>query len=141
MISSTYMAACGLQPGRKSSLEAQQQQHQPSLPNSSSSSTAGLGSLQPQTSTFDKDDNAKVMAEFAAAMMRAIKAYSDAEHNLQLRIGTYEKLRKSSFNSAIRNFCTLFCFLLNIHSFIHPCNFAAETKQSIHFVKNDQRAK
>lgn len=81
------MAACGLQPGRKSSLEAQQQQHQPSLPNSSSSSTAGLGSLQPQTSTFDKDDNAKVMAEFAAAMMRAIKAYSDAEHNLQLRIG------------------------------------------------------
>ena len=45
-----------------------------------------LQNIQPLNSS-DKDDNAKVMAEFAAAMMRAIKAYSDTEHNLQLRIG------------------------------------------------------
>ena len=120
MISSTYMAACGLQPGRKSSLEAQQQQHQPSLPNSSSSSTAGLGSLQPQTSTFDKDDNAKVMAEFAAAMMRAIKAYSDAEHNLQLRIGTRNSRIFPSFTYVIYAHFSV-SFLLHIYSFIHVC--------------------
>ena len=74
------MAACGLQPGRKSSLEAQSQPPPPASPTSAGSFPSNL---------FDKDDNAKVMAEFAAAMMRAIKGYSDAEHNLQLRIGMY----------------------------------------------------
>ena len=74
------MAACGLQPGRKSSLEAQSQPPPPASPTSA-------GSFPGSCSLFDKDDNAKVMAEFAAAMMRAIKGYSDAEHNLQLRIG------------------------------------------------------
>ena len=80
------MAACGLQPGRKSSLEAQSQP----LPMPASPTSAG--SFPGSFSLFDKDDNAKVMAEFAAAMMRAIKGYSDAEHNLQLRIGMYDSL-------------------------------------------------
>ena len=49
--------------------------------------TSGTGS--PTASSDNKDDNAKVMAEFAAAMMRAIKAYNskDAKHDLQMRIG------------------------------------------------------
>ena len=76
MISSTYMAACGLQPGRKNSLEPSA-----SLPSSTHSGASEA------IESHSLGENAVVMANFAAAMMRAIQAFETEAHNFQMRIG------------------------------------------------------
>ena len=114
MISSTYMAACGLQPGRKNSLEpaqssgsngiVQDQQNQAlaSAAARSSSSFAGAASAASRLSEattgslsvepYSRGDNARVMAGFAAAMMRAIRTSSqDGGFSFQMRIGRCTK--------------------------------------------------
>jgi hypothetical protein len=87
VISSTYMAACGLQPGRKNSLEDRD-----SLgidPTSSFANPAMTESVTESVEPFSRGDNASVMARFAAAMMRAIKTSSqdDDGFSFQMRIG------------------------------------------------------
>ena len=75
MISSTYMAACGLQPGRKNSLEPSA-----SLPSHNSGTMEAM-------EAHSLGENAVVMAKFAAAMMRTIHAFETEAHNFQMRIG------------------------------------------------------
>lgn len=72
------MAACGLQPGRKNSLEPSA-----SIPSSTNSSTNSEA-----IEAHSLGENAVVMAKFAAAMMRAINAFQTEAHNFQMRIGT-----------------------------------------------------
>lgn len=95
VISSTYMAACGLQPGRKNSLEPSSSSL---LPSSVSANVAAAGGCTTEDSTssrsssvqepFSKGDNAAVMAKFAAAMMRTIKSSKQkAQAFFQMRIG------------------------------------------------------
>ena len=95
------MAACGLQPGRKNSLEAISATN--SLPLTSSGSRSALAEAarasEADDSSFDagakepfsRGKNAAVMANFAAAMMRAIKTSHNcaSQRNFQMRIGKY----------------------------------------------------
>lgn len=106
VISSTYMAACGLQPGRKNSLEPSSSSLLPSSVsvNVNAMATSGEDSTSSRSSSvqepFSRGDNATVMAKFAAAMMRTIKSSqkktscstqeqesSTAEAFFQMRIG------------------------------------------------------
>ena len=72
------MAACGLQPGRKNSLE----------PSASISSSTNSSTNSEAIEAHSLGENAVVMAKFAAAMMRAINAFQTEAHNFQMRIGT-----------------------------------------------------
>ena len=95
MISSTYMAACGLQPGRKNSLEDRSLEPLSTSgsngidPTSSFADPAMTESVTESVEPFSRGDNASVMARFAAAMMRAIKTSSqdDDGFSFQMRIG------------------------------------------------------
>ena len=91
VISSTYMAACGLQPGRKNSLEPLSTGSGSNGidPTSSFADPAMTESVTESVEPFSRGDNASVMARFAAAMMRAIKTSSqdDDGFSFQMRIG------------------------------------------------------
>jgi len=96
VISSTYMAACGLQPGRKNSLEDRALEPLSTGsgsngidPTSSFADPAMTESVTESVEPFSRGDNASVMARFAAAMMRAIKTSSqdDDGFSFQMRIG------------------------------------------------------
>ena len=89
VISSTYMAACGLQPGRKNSLDYGTSGSNGIDPTSSFADPAMTESVTESVEPFSRGDNASVMARFAAAMMRAIKTSSqdDDGFSFQMRIG------------------------------------------------------
>ena len=93
VISSTYMAACGLQPGRKNSLDPLSTSGSngidPTLPRASSSAASAMS--DPSLEPFSPGANAVVMARFAAAMMRTVKTSSHIHFgiNFQMRIGNF----------------------------------------------------
>ena len=86
------MAACGLQPGRKNSLDPLSSSGSngidQTLPRVSSSAASAMS--EPSLEPFSTGANASVMARFAAAMMRTVKTSSQVHFgiNFQMRIGS-----------------------------------------------------
>ena len=90
VISATFMAACGLQPGRKGSSESSLAYGR--LGSGGSGNGANLAALPPGA-------NSRIMARFAAAMIRKLKFMKfdkfevDKAPDFQLRIGTLKHSR------------------------------------------------
>ena len=87
VISSTYMAACGLQSGRKNSLEFSPSSGSNGIDPIPSSATSAMS--DPSLEPFSHGENAILMARFAAAMMRTVKISSTNYYgfNFHMRIG------------------------------------------------------